>query len=616
VNTGFTVTGISNLGTGSTNYVQISGSGGEPVIAPNGAGSNISLALQGKGTGIIDVSSRLVPNGGILVPQSTVLSGGTGTTWAILGSNLSGTYTGGAGPAVVTINNATDTAALTNPASGGYPSLRVNRQFGGVGTFGGRFSFDCQLWCSAAITGDTSSQQYQAGNFAAKATVNVGGTNDSVPGDGRGFLYGSAFYGSLQSGATNWALVNAQGETDIEVYSNNRTLTVGGTVTSGDVLTVTFTGAGITGSPLSVNYTVQTGNTLYNITQNIVSAIQNTAALSAAGISAGINSFNLTGPATISWNTNSTVTVSVSTSGGATETLTLGSVVAGGSTHRKLGASIVRLLTDNQAGGESTDTGLVITAQGGCSPLAGWNVGLGFGGAGSEWPFQKTGTLILAQQRTSNGGTRTTYAIPPLLTRGLDMSGVNFVDQNGYSLIAPGFSVAGNGSLSVGNAALSYSSAGLSVDATGYVASGNASIVSGGSSSAGSIVGNYFAGDIVFDPLGGQHRVTSISTTTGQVTGLTTIVQPFTSGSLPATNQATTGGSGLGLTIGITWVAATTIKLNPSGGAIQPGSGAWTANGAVATALSSVGPSGAHTTVQEWFTVKNASGTVRYIPAF
>jgi hypothetical protein len=40
------------------------------------------------------------------------------------------------------------------------------------------------------------------------------------------------------------------------------------------------------------------------------------------------------------------------------------------------------------------------------------------------------------------------------------------------------------------------------------------------------------------------------------------------------------------------------------------------ANGTVATAPSSLGPTGAHTTVQEWFAVKNASGTIRYIPAF
>jgi hypothetical protein len=40
------------------------------------------------------------------------------------------------------------------------------------------------------------------------------------------------------------------------------------------------------------------------------------------------------------------------------------------------------------------------------------------------------------------------------------------------------------------------------------------------------------------------------------------------------------------------------------------------ANAAVATALTSVGPTGSHTTVQEWLQVKNPSGTVRYIPMF
>lgn len=40
------------------------------------------------------------------------------------------------------------------------------------------------------------------------------------------------------------------------------------------------------------------------------------------------------------------------------------------------------------------------------------------------------------------------------------------------------------------------------------------------------------------------------------------------------------------------------------------------ANGAVATALTAVGPAGAATTVQEWLSVKNAAGTVRFIPMF
>jgi hypothetical protein len=56
------------------------------------------------------------------------------------------------------------------------------------------------------------------------------------------------------------------------------------------------------------------------------------------------------------------------------------------------------------------------------------------------------------------------------------------------------------------------------------------------------------------------------------------------------------------------------IVLTPKGtGAVRLGTAA---NGSVATALSSVGPTGSHTTVQEWFAVKNASGVIRYIPAF
>lgn len=67
-------------------------------------------------------------------------------------------------------------------------------------------------------------------------------------------------------------------------------------------------------------------------------------------------------------------------------------------------------------------------------------------------------------------------------------------------------------------------------------------------------------------------------------------------------------------------------KLSTSGGdlAIQPGSGlvqfasagSFSANGAVATLLGSLGPTGAHTTVQTWLTFKDSSGTTRYVPCF
>lgn len=42
----------------------------------------------------------------------------------------------------------------------------------------------------------------------------------------------------------------------------------------------------------------------------------------------------------------------------------------------------------------------------------------------------------------------------------------------------------------------------------------------------------------------------------------------------------------------------------------------FSANGSVATAMSSIGPVGSHVTVQEWLTIRNPAGTLRYIPCF
>lgn len=59
-----------------------------------------------------------------------------------------------------------------------------------------------------------------------------------------------------------------------------------------------------------------------------------------------------------------------------------------------------------------------------------------------------------------------------------------------------------------------------------------------------------------------------------------------------------------------------TGTLTLAGSSLVVGASQFTANGSVATALSSVGPTGSHTTVQEWFTIKDSSGNTRYIPSF
>jgi hypothetical protein len=42
----------------------------------------------------------------------------------------------------------------------------------------------------------------------------------------------------------------------------------------------------------------------------------------------------------------------------------------------------------------------------------------------------------------------------------------------------------------------------------------------------------------------------------------------------------------------------------------------FTANATTATVMTSLGPAGASTTIAEWLTIQNASGTVRYIPCY
>ncbi len=59
------------------------------------------------------------------------------------------------------------------------------------------------------------------------------------------------------------------------------------------------------------------------------------------------------------------------------------------------------------------------------------------------------------------------------------------------------------------------------------------------------------------------------------------------------------------------------LQVLTADGKIRFGAAAsFSANGAVATLLTGIGPTGANTTVQEWLTVVNPAGTVRYIPCF
>ena len=103
-----------------------------------------------------------------------------------------------------------------------------------------------------------------------------------------------------------------------------KTVTVAGTIAANDVLTVTFTSAQISGSPLAVTYTVQTGDTLNTVAAGIAAAINGNNALSSALVVATVSSavVSVYAPSSV------TVTLSSSVSSGATETLTVGAGTA------------------------------------------------------------------------------------------------------------------------------------------------------------------------------------------------------------------------------------------------------------------------------------------------
>lgn len=95
------------------------------------------------------------------------------------------------------------------------------------------------------------------------------------------------------------------------------TCTIGGTVTPGDILTLTVINANLSGGQQDASYTVQGGDTLTLIAAGLKSAVNAITGLEAAGIWA-MSYYSAT---LISCGAGTTF--GVSTSGGSTETLTL-----------------------------------------------------------------------------------------------------------------------------------------------------------------------------------------------------------------------------------------------------------------------------------------------------
>lgn len=85
------------------------------------------------------------------------------------------------------------------------------------------------------------------------------------------------------------------------------------------------------------------------------------------------------------------------------------------------------------------------------------------------------------------------------------------------------------------------------------------------------------------------------------VDGVYAATVPLISGPAPGADMLATINSAIG-SINTNLAAATSMSF--------------VANGAVATTVTSLGPTGSHTTIQEWMQVTDAGGTIRYIPLY
>ncbi len=108
-------------------------------------------------------------------------------------------------------------------------------------------------------------------------------------------------------------------------FNGNSIATVSGTPTTGDIVSVTVSSDGLPGGQETVSYTVAGGNTTTDIATGIKNAINASSNLAAIGVTA------ISSAAVVTLATAGT-TYTSSTSGGATETLTLGTNANGNTT--------------------------------------------------------------------------------------------------------------------------------------------------------------------------------------------------------------------------------------------------------------------------------------------
>ena len=238
---------------------------------------------------------------------------------------------------------------------------------------------------------------------------------------------------------------------------------------------------------------------------------------------------------------------------------------AGTSAIGQKGGLLLSLGTGDAVSGTAMDYGLnLANANQAAAGSPGMRHGIAFGNVNTGWPINNlSGTLIGTVTETSfQGLNRNAAFIPMQAAFGVDLRNAYFT---GAAFTSSGFIVKG-ASIQLGNASMVSGAGGLVLDSPGFV--GTAVAVATGGSATGTQA-RYYNGDIVQDAYGGQYLVTNANSSgIVQAGGLSILTAPTIAGAPPSNPLLTSNGSGIGLTLTVTWAAANTLRINPSGDTI------------------------------------------------
>ncbi len=155
---------------------------------------------------------------------------------------------------------------------------------------------------ATAITADTTLGSLGVNATSSANVVNIKSLSPSI----------TTYSSSVSGSATETVAFNT-------VMNGTENISIGGTKTTGDTLTLTVTDAGLSGGTESVTYTVLSTDTLTTITTGLTAAINADTHLQGIGVTAS-SAGTVIG---VKSNSVNATTYTTSTSGGATETMAL-----------------------------------------------------------------------------------------------------------------------------------------------------------------------------------------------------------------------------------------------------------------------------------------------------